>query len=300
MKTTLILLVTLLFGLSLQADTDAAAKQLAQQISTQMEKIGKTRLVLIGFKNKGETPGAELSVPDLIVAHLMISYPGDYEVVDPLQADAFLESAKIKESEAILPDNLKKIKDGLGVDAIVSGQILDVESEIKVHAKIIDVEKQAIVGYAVASLGKSRAGVRKDKEKSATPVIEMYGFGFEFVSAERIDKGLKVSCLVWGLNDEKQIWVYGDYNSNQTRVVDVDGNALICTDFWVSGNKVRYNQDIKQWIPKGVKTKMEFEFTTEQEIPDNLQLFEITCREFGYDVNDHNYRVAFQDIYIKQ
>jgi TolB-like protein len=143
-----------------------AAKELADQISTSATKQGKHKIAVIPFRElDGRSTVLGTYLAEELVTDLFAS--GTLDIVERSMLDKVMSELKFSQTGAIDPESAQHVGKIIGVEAIVTGSITDLQSYVGVNCRLINTETGRIFGAAQTKIAKD-ADLQKILEKSAS------------------------------------------------------------------------------------------------------------------------------------
>lgn len=141
-----------------------AAKELADQISAAATKQGKHKIAVIPFRElEGRTTVLGTYLAEELVTDLFST--GTLDIVERSMLDKVMSELKFSQSGAIDPESAQHVGKIVGVEAIVTGSITDLQSYVGVNCRLINTETGRIFGAAQTKIVKD-ADLQKILEKS--------------------------------------------------------------------------------------------------------------------------------------
>lgn len=138
------------------SNLEEGIKELAQQISRNMTETGKKKIAVVEFSDlNGNIRALGQFLAEELITELFLISPGQFEVVERRQLMKVLDEQKLTTSgllDAKAMDSVGKI---LGIEAIVTGSITDLESNVKVNARMIGVDTAKVFAVARTSIPKT-------------------------------------------------------------------------------------------------------------------------------------------------
>ncbi|HEV8433276.1 MAG TPA: FlgO family outer membrane protein [Thermoanaerobaculia bacterium] len=124
-----------------------AEKELADQISIAAVRQGKHKIAVIPFRELGgRTTVLGTYLAEEIVTRLVET--GVLDVVERSLLDKVMAELKFSQSGAVDPESARHLGRIIGVEAIVTGSITDLQSYVGVNCRLIDTESGRIFGAA--------------------------------------------------------------------------------------------------------------------------------------------------------
>jgi TolB-like protein len=146
-----LLLIFLLFPLVAkpQESLDSNLSNLVNQIVNGIHKEGKTKIAVVEFSDlNGHTSVLGKFLAEELITRLFIT--NKFEVIERQLLNKIIEEHKLNFTGLIDPNSAKELGRILGVEAIISGTITDLNESIKINARLISTETGQI--FSVASI----------------------------------------------------------------------------------------------------------------------------------------------------
>lgn len=141
-----------------------AAKELSEQISTAAAKQGKHKIAVIPFRElDGRTTVLGTYLAEELVTDLFAT--GSLDIVERSMLDKVMSEIRFSQSGAIDPESAQHVGKIVGVEAIVTGSITDLQSYVGVNCRLINTETGRIFAAAQTKIVKD-ADLQKILEKS--------------------------------------------------------------------------------------------------------------------------------------
>lgn len=136
---------------------DAIAR-IATELSQQMKNSQITKLAVVPFPDlNGYQSALGEFVAEELVTQLVVQEPGRFDIVERRQLAKVLEEQQLGTSSLFEGDNITKLGQILGVDAIITGSLADLGVEIKINARAVSVSTAKI--FAAAAAKTPREGI---------------------------------------------------------------------------------------------------------------------------------------------
>lgn len=250
-------LCLLLSGRAL-AETQGMDKELsdmAEKLATQIKEHAKKKVTVIDFTDL-EGGSSELGryVADQLTVNLVIG-KRDFSVLDRANLKTILAEHKLTATGLVDPENAKKLGMFAGVDALILGNIVPIDHDIQLTAKIITTDTAEIVGAARATF-RTNDAIEQLRAKPTTEVATAGGvarpkrndlkivkaFGDLRVELRSLDvvngNQWQLSMAFANQNANRSVWVALNMNlmgSLRARITDADGVDFAAARSGVSG-----------------------------------------------------------------
>jgi len=151
----------------ISSDPDRAITDLARQIIRSIPgSSAKIKIVVIDFPDlDGKVTEFGQYVAEELTTRLFRTRK--FKVMERRLLNKVLEEQKLTLKDVFDPNSAQKMGNLLGVDAIVSGTIAEVSSDLKVNARIISTTTGQILGVAAVKIAKDQAE-KWQKKKEGT------------------------------------------------------------------------------------------------------------------------------------
>ncbi|MFQ5964233.1 MAG: FlgO family outer membrane protein [Candidatus Scalinduaceae bacterium] len=137
------------------SNLEEGIKQLAQQISNNIIKTGKKKIAVVEFSNlDGVVTAFGQHLAEELITELFLTSPGQFEVVERRQLMKVLSEQRLTMSGLLDAKAMESVGKILGIDAIVTGSMTDLESNIKINARVIGIETARVFAVARTSIPK--------------------------------------------------------------------------------------------------------------------------------------------------
>lgn len=254
-------------------------KDLASQISASVTKEQKKRIAVMPFQElDGGSTVLGTYLAEELLSHLVNS---GLKIVERGMLDKLLAEQKLQSTGAIDPATAMRVGKVAGVDAIVTGSVTDLQSNVGVNCRIIDTTTGEVFAAAQAKITKDddvkkimavvirppSASPQKQPGPNAPPKATTYSWesGQFYVSMD----GLQASG-----------------NSLSTTVTlenrGSDGGEVHITGFWlIDENGDRWRSKFQdgsdsKWVAIAPGTKRRFRFTFQPETSSSGTVFTLT------------------------
>jgi len=257
-------------------DLESGIQVLAKQISKNMIENEKKKIAVIEFSNldKSVTLLGKYLAEELITSLFLIS-PGQFEVVERSQLHQVLAEHKLSTTGLLDAKAMNKIGKILGVDAIVTGSVTDLDSHVKVNARLVSVSTAKIFAVASTSIPKigtiaklmqkqsptnnsSNISNSSEVSKSKSPTLLENGLSFDLDKC--VKKNTQVDCFITliAVEHDNVITIYGNYGVTKSVIYDDVGTARVASSTNISGNSNR--RFLKRNLISGVPNKLKMRF----------------------------------------
>jgi TolB-like protein len=133
-------------------------KELADQISKSMMEMQGNKIAVIDFSDlNGNVTALGQFMAEELTTQIFNIASGKFEVMERRQLLKLEEELTLGQTGFIEEKSIKKMGQILGVDAIVTGSMTNLDNTIKINARLIGVESAKV--FAVASTEISKTGV---------------------------------------------------------------------------------------------------------------------------------------------
>lgn len=194
-------------------DKDKPADKIAQPVPT----------AIVTFQDRGgkDNKAAGAKVTDLLFAEL-VAKPEMY-LVDREELSKVLAEHEINLSGAVNPDQAIQVGQLTGAKLIVTGSVVQVESNLYLVAKIIGTETTRVLGASVK--GKSDDDLGRMVEKLADEIAETISTKSDQLIAKTVTKEDRLEALKKKLGDKKRPSVVVSVRERHVTQVVIDPAA---------------------------------------------------------------------------
>jgi TolB-like protein len=250
--TVCILMCGKLFAQTATMDTELAA--LTEKLAAQIKDHGKKKVAVIDFT---DLQGGSSELGRYIAEELTVNFvtgKREFSVLDRANLKSILAEHKLTATGLVDPENAKKLGMFAGVDAIILGNIVPLNQNIELTAKVITTDTAEIIGAARSRFKAdetvqqllSRAtteatGGNSDAPKKEEPkVVKSFGDLRVELPPLRIVNGTQflLTIVFTNTNPKKSVWVAvsTDMGSNVKGVVTDSNGAEFRSDWnYISG-----------------------------------------------------------------
>lgn len=150
-------------------DLEGALAEIVTRLSQQMKdsKISKVAVIPFPDLNGYQSALGEFLAEELIT-QLFVQNPGHFAVVERRQLNKVLAEQQLSTTSVFEADNISKLGKILGVDAIVTGSIADLGTEVKINARAIAISTASV--FAAASAKAPKKGIAENLMMQNAPV----------------------------------------------------------------------------------------------------------------------------------
>jgi TolB-like protein len=287
---------------------------LSEQISSNLEENRKRRIAVIEFSDlKGNTTDFGRYVSEKLIINLFQTKK--YRIVERQLLNKVIAEQKLSLTGIIDPATAQKLGRILGVEAICSGTIADLNKTIEINARLIDTETGDVFSAASADIFKDEAvcnllggcdsakhggtGVERGRtdgaEKPPQTVVESNFFSFALQQCRR--SGSLVSCELTITNKDSMDKKLGFEWDTNGRIYDEEGNRSDMSS-WVIAGKSSDNPLLLPDIP--VKATLRFSnISSHASVIKRMDLALTTYFSEGGYYRTRDFVVTFQNILLQ-
>ncbi len=292
-------------------DFDTQMKALTKQLTKSLSEGGKKQIAIMEFPDvNGKVTELGKLIPEELTTRMFKAT--EFQVVERQLLNKVLEEQKLGASGVLDPNSVAEIGNVLGVDAIVTGTVVDRGDAIRINARMIETEQAHV--FAVASVSVSReayllnllgkeadnfvsdnAPSHSSENEKETEVYKKAVVGdlkVELVAAERDNTGmLHAECVVTnkGKYDVEVIF----YRWEGTQCFDNLGQEYGCEKIMV-GNKKNAYHGLEHRLISDVPTKIEFYFPKMDQAAKSVALMKLALK-----IGDNRDLVEFRKVAIQ-
>lgn len=137
-------------------DLEQGIKDIAQQLSAEMGgQVRKLAIVEFPDLNGYQSALGQFVAEELITQLSVGGKSGKFDVVERRQLARVLKEQELSDSSLFDADSIARIGKILGIEAIVTGSIADLGTDIKINARAISIETAKIFAAASAKIPKN-------------------------------------------------------------------------------------------------------------------------------------------------
>lgn len=155
----ILLVLGLLNGFPLCAadDLEAGIQEVSKQLSSAMVggKVKKVAIVEFPDLNGYQSALGQFIAEELITQLSIGANAGQFDVVERRQLVRVLQEQELTDSSLFDAQSISKIGKILGIEAIITGSIADLGTDVKINARVISVETAKVFGAASAKIPKN-------------------------------------------------------------------------------------------------------------------------------------------------
>jgi TolB-like protein len=304
----LCILLTLVPGISF-AETPLAIgiADLANRITSSAKETGKKRIAVLSFRDlsQGETVLGAHIAEELATNLFNVS---DLEIVERTMLDKAIGELKLGTKGVIDPKTAKEIGKFVGVDAIVTGTITDMETSVALNCRMIDVQtgnvfaaakaeitKDANVNKIMASrlaspAGGGAGGGPQKPDPPAKPVSQevmtksVEGFTFRLQGCQLQGEVISCALSVTANQKDDRLYLWGT-----SRLIDDEGNELRASSVSLGNSETRRPVSVSANLVRDTPLKARVEFEGYKGAK-TVKLIELVCSGF---------RVQFRNVPLR-
>ncbi len=136
-------------------DLEGALAGIVTSLSQQMKESQIAKVAVVPFPDlNGYQSALGEFIAEELITQLFVQNPGQFAVVERRQLNKVLAEQKLSTSSVFEADNISKVGKILGVDAIVTGSIADLGTEVKINARAIAISTASVFAAAAAKAPK--------------------------------------------------------------------------------------------------------------------------------------------------
>jgi TolB-like protein len=291
-------------------------KDLATQIATNVAKEQKRKIAVLPFRElDGQPTVLDTYISEELVTDLFTI--GGLDIVERGMLDKLIGEIKLGQTGLIDPDTAKKVGKIVGVDAIVTGTITDLQSYVALNCRLIDAQTGHIFNAAQTKLVKDDdlkkiMGMRLPSSAagdSAKPVPdqaetagsqkpgggygqqqEVEGFLFELKGCTLSGNSVSCDLLITNKGDDSTLQVFLEYlfYGLTSRLIGADGTEFKATEVSLGTSK---GGSARSTLVSGIPMKARIVYSVSPEIR-KAALIEISANS-----NDMKYfMVQFRNV----
>lgn len=157
-------------------DLDQSIQELAKQLYERMASSRVKKVAVVEFPdlNGYQSSLGQFIAEELITALSLSAQPGQFDVVERRLLARVLKEQELTDSSLFDAESIARIGKILGIEALVTGSIADLGTEVKVNARAISVENAKIFAAAATRITKTDAVVQLMKQNAGSPTASAF------------------------------------------------------------------------------------------------------------------------------
>lgn len=272
---------------------DKEINSLCTAIGDKITKTGKKTVAVVDFTDLqgnitelGRFLAEELSV-DLTNTAI------NFEVIDRAHLKSILAEHKLSLSGLIDPNNVKKLGQIAGVDAIITGTVTPFGDSIRVSSKVITTDSAKVLGASKCDIAKTKAidellakGIETRVEASPATVssapapkpvmgkqsVEVENFLFELQGCRLSGQSVTCALMITNKSKDRNASIYANASA-ESRFFDNAGNQFTA-NMAKLGNKEATDR-VDNMLVENVPTKVVLTFGNVDSQPESISLLDI-------------------------
>ncbi len=229
--------------LSAAQDLEGGIQEIAQQLSSSMGggKVRKLAVVEFPDLNGYQSALGQFIAEELVTQLSIGTNAGQFDVVERRQLARVLREQELTESSLFDAASISKIGKILGIEAIITGSIADLGTDVKINARAISIETAKVFAAAstkfaktetVLQLMRQNAGLANPQKGMPTSTVQRSGVFFENnlvrvdVAAFALSKDKKTATLSLTFQNITQEDVYLALDYSAATLIDNAGTAV--------------------------------------------------------------------------
>jgi len=234
---------------------------LTDQIVTSLSQKKKSKIAVIEFSNlRGQATEFGRYLAEELITRLYLT--NKFEVIERQLLNKVLKEHQLNMSGLIDASSAKELGRILGVDAIASGSVTDLDNSVKVNARLISTETGKIFSVASVTISKdntvrrlmgetitAKTNKKMEPGAPASPqahslnmIVKQNDFTFELKSCEIKDRTVTCSLIITNNTEDDRelvIWFY------KTKIYDQSGNEYMVCKVKLANSSSRPNPSCK-------------------------------------------------------
>ena len=281
---------------------DSGVKELAEKISKSMVENDRKKIAVIEFSSlDNSVNNLGLFIAEELITQLFSVNSKAYDIVERRQLAKVLRELKLTSSGLLDPEAMGKVGKILGIDAIVTGSLTDLDNSVKINARVISIESAKIISATSVNIPKVGTVATllnsKSKQNSGTKLTHSKPMQNSESNYVFINKTLKVSFMKLK-KDDKEITCVLSYTNIHDEPIRVD--LYSPNTFLVDENgenwKYKSHTGIGGFIQPGKKMISKIVFVAEDDKDGKLFTFNEYLRIFSPKKDEVT--VIFNDLSI--
>lgn len=130
---------------------EASIAEIAEELAAQAQKNGASNLAVAGFS---ELNGYESALTDYVAEELVTAFfaGGAFNIVERRELERVMAEQAQYSTDLFNPQSIARFGELLGVDAIVTGSVTRLGPNVRLNARVINVETGRVFGAAAATV----------------------------------------------------------------------------------------------------------------------------------------------------
>jgi curli biogenesis system outer membrane secretion channel CsgG len=156
---------------ALAQDLDQSIHDLAKQLYDRMAATQVNKVAVVEFPdlNGYQSALGQFIAEELITSLSLSAQPGQFDVVERRLLARVLREQELTDSSLFDAESISRIGKILGIEALVTGSLADLGTEVKVNARAISVESAKVFAAASVKLPKTEAVMQLMKQNAGSP-----------------------------------------------------------------------------------------------------------------------------------
>lgn len=324
----LIVVILLLTQCSVMQDTvgsnktlDKQLQKLTNQMVDQLAEKNKSKIAIVSFVNiDGTTSELGQYIAEELITRLYQT--GRFEVIERQLLEKILDEHRLSMSGFVDASSAQEIGRILGVDAITSGSIADLDESVKVNARLISTETGQVFSVAAVDIAKDNTirnlmgqeiqsgfasgGSAKSKNNKAKRthsdgftdfVVNRANFSIALQDAVMEGQDLHLIFTVTNQADNDRDFCIKVGRDPATVVFDDFGNEFPITVMRIANSATdtervghHSGRQVSKKLIKKIPTRMEMIFRNINPQAGKITLLQVNCCEFEFNMRDIPFR----------
>lgn len=266
---------------------------MAQTMAENIESSGKKTIAVADFT---DLQGFVTELGRFLAEEFSIALAGSgkgFEVVDRTHLKILLIEHKITTTGIIDPQTARKLGQISGVEALITGTITPFGDNVRISAKILDVDTAKVISAISGNVAKTKAieellakgieGETPAKPYAPAPKmpvksiqkVETAGYLVELIDSKLSGNTVICSLMITNTEKDRELFLRGTYYRGPSRIFDDFGNEYKA--IMVSLADKSGEEGVKSLLVSGVPTKATIRFGGVSAEAKIITLLEIYC-----------------------
>ena len=284
-------------------------RDLSEQIATKAKEQQKLRIAVLPFR---ELEGRDSVFGTFLAEELFTQLVNSgLEIVERSMLDKVLAEIKLDQTGLIDATTAKRVGSMVGVDAVVTGSITDLQSYVAINCRLIDAstgrifaaaqskivkddDVRKVMGAASATAGPSATDHSGAVRPAATParpatsmVRDVKDFRFELKGCAVSGATATCELMITSLGADRQLYIH----PTRSRLLDPQGNEMLGTNGTLGSNSGA-SWAMNSILVSGIPMRCTLRFEGVADVADKATLLEV------FAAFDETFPVQFRDVVL--
>ena len=274
-------------GANAQKTLSDGTEEVAAQIAESVLKAEKLKIAVLPFRElDGRTTVLGTYISEELVTKLFMT--GDkLEIVERTMLDKVIGELKLTQTGLFDPATAKKVGMVVGVDAVVTGTITDLQSFVAINCRLIDVQTGSVFGAAQtkivkdddvrkilgATLSNERSPEIPSRGQRNTIHAEAEGFTFEIDDCRSRHSTVSCSVRITNNEEDRTLRIYTHWGQEKSRIVNGQGAEFVVDEVFFAGSSRATD---RSRLVSGIPVNVILRFKNASEIG-SIRLLDMIC-----------------------